>query len=237
MNGLDKVAHLSQGFPAAVAHVHASIPSRMTLKRFSRTFLATATHCKQSGITFASFPIQRRWQCSYLRHGQMPTMVAVHTTTDFQTHHALRVLIVDDNHDAADTLAVLLKLWGYDCQVSYDGASAQQMTRNYRPDCLLLDINMPGVDGCAVARRLRQEPELGNIKLVALAAYSDKTNTRRIQEAGFDHHVVKPADTDELQWLLTMMEQVLRLTSQTEELARKNVALSSETREILHGVK
>jgi CheY-like chemotaxis protein len=164
-------------------------------------------------------------------------MVAVNPTTDVQMQHRLRVLIVDDNRDAADTLAVLLKLWGYDCRVTYDGASALQSARDYRPNCLLLDINMPGIDGCAVAQRLRQEPELGNVKLVALTAYSDKMNTRRIQESGFDHHVVKPADTDELQRLLTMMEQVLHLTSQTEELARKNAALANDTKEILHGVK
>jgi CheY-like chemotaxis protein len=150
---------------------------------------------------------------------------------------SLRVLVVDDNRDAADSLATLLRLWGYDCRVTYDGASALQSAREYRPNCLLLDIHMPGMDGCAVARHVRQEPELGNVKLIALTAFSDRMHTRRIQEAGFDHHVVKPADTDELQRILTMMEQVLRLASRTEELARKNVALASETKEILHSVK
>lgn len=148
----------------------------------------------------------------------------------------LRVLVVDDNRDAANTLNVLLNLWGYDCRVSYDGFNALETARDYRPDCLLLDINMPGMDGCTVARRLRQEPDLAQVKLIALTAYSDETHTRRIQEAGFDHHVVKPADIEELQRLLNMLEQVLRLTSQTEELARQNVALAGETRELLHGV-
>jgi CheY-like chemotaxis protein len=128
-------------------------------------------------------------------------------------------------------------MWGYDCRVSYDGASALQTARDYRPDCLLLDTHMPGIDGCTVARRLRQEPDLARVKLVALTAYSDARHTRRIQEAGFDHHVVKPADVDELQRLLTMMEQLLRLASQTEDLAWQNVALAGETTEILHGVK
>jgi CheY-like chemotaxis protein len=161
-------------------------------------------------------------------------MVAGNPTTGSPN---LRILVVDDNQDAANSLAVLLSMWGYDCRVSYDGANALETVRDYHPDCLLLDINMPGMDGYAVARRLRQESDLARIKLVALTAYSDARHTQRIQEAGFDHHLVKPADTDELQRLLTMMEQVLRLASQTEELARQNVALAGETREILHGVK
>lgn len=161
-------------------------------------------------------------------------MVAGNPTTGSPS---LRVLVVDDNQDAADSLAVLLNMWGYECRVSYNGANALETARDYRPDCLLLDINMPGMDGCTVARRLRQEPDLARIKLVALTAYSDARHTRSIQEAGFDHHVIKPADVDELQGLLTMMEQVLRLASKTEELARRNVALAGETREILYGVK
>jgi two-component system, OmpR family, response regulator len=149
----------------------------------------------------------------------------------------LRVLVVDDNRDAANSLAALLNLWGYDCRVSYDGDTALHTARKYRPDCLLLDINMPGMDGCTVARRLRRESNLAQVKLVALTAYSDENHARRIREAGFDHHIVKPADIEELQRLLKMMEQVLRLTSQTEELARQNVALAAETRDLLHGVK
>jgi response regulator RpfG family c-di-GMP phosphodiesterase len=102
---------------------------------------------------------------------------------------------------------------------------------------LLLDINMPKLNGYDVARQLRQQPALAGVKLVALTAYSGQPHTQRIQEAGFDHHLVKPADIDDLKRLLTMMEQVLRLASQTEELARQNVALASETKEILHDVK
>ncbi len=164
-------------------------------------------------------------------------MVAGNPPVGAQNKPALRVLVVDDNRDAADSLVTLLRLWGYDCRVSYDGQSALQTARQYEPACLLLDINMPGIDGCSVAQQIRQEPELGGVKLVALTAYSDEKHTRRIHKAGFDHHLVKPADTDELQRLLTMIEQVLRLAKQTEELARKNVVLASETREVLHAVK
>lgn len=151
--------------------------------------------------------------------------------------HDFRVLVVDDNQDAADSLAVLLGIWGYPCQVNYDGASALQTAREYRPDCLLLDINMPGMDGYAVAQRIRLQPELRSVKLVALTAYSDETTTRRIREAGFDYHFVKTVELDELKRLITMMVKVLELASHTEELARQNVALASETKEILHDVK
>ena len=116
-----------------------------------------------------------------------------------------RVLVVDDNQDAADSLAMLLRLWGYHCRVSYDGQSALQMTWEFRPDCLILDINMPGMDGCTVARRLREVPELSGVKLVALTAYSDETHVRRIQQAGFDYHLVKSEDIEVLEHLLMMI--------------------------------
>ena len=128
-------------------------------------------------------------------------------------------------------------MWGYDHCVCYDGASALQTALDYRPDCLLLDLSMPGMDGYTVAGRPRQEPELARVKLVALTAYSDEAHTRRIQEAGFDYHVVKPAEIEELEKLLTMMEQLLRLATQTEELSRQNVALAEQTRDLLHNVK
>lgn len=143
-----------------------------------------------------------------------------------RTQRAPRVLVVDDNRDAADTLAVLLSIWGYNCRVCYDGVSGLQTARDFRPECVLLDINMPGMDGYTVARCLRQEPDLSNLKMVALTAYSDKLHSQRIREAHFDHHVVKPADTDELERLLAVMDELLQLARQTKELARQNVALA-----------
>ncbi len=148
-----------------------------------------------------------------------------------------RVLIVDDNRDAADSLAVLLNIWGYSCRANYDGASALHTAWDYRPHCLLLDISMPGMDGYAVAQRIRMQPEFRDVKLVALTAYSDQTTARNVREAGFDFHVVKTVGPEEIKRLLTMMEKVLELASHTEELARQNVALATETREILHDVK
>jgi CheY-like chemotaxis protein len=164
-------------------------------------------------------------------------MVPADTSKGTPAGRDLRVLVVDDNHDAADTLAILLGLWGYDCQVSYDGESALRVAEAYRPDCLFLDINLPGMDGVAVARHLRRHPELGGVKLVALTAYSDPENIQRIRETGFDYHVVKPAAPDQMRRLLAMMGEVVRLAGQTKELAEQNLALAGEAREMLNGVK
>jgi CheY-like chemotaxis protein len=149
----------------------------------------------------------------------------------------LRVLIVDDNRDAADSLAMLLTLWGHDCRVAYDGPSGLEVARDYRPDCLLLDIGMPGMDGCTVAQRVRADPELAGIQLIALTAWADPDSSRRIREAGFDRHLIKPAPLTELQGILALMDRTLRLTREGEELARRNAALLDETRDSLRQVK
>jgi len=154
-----------------------------------------------------------------------------------RNERVLQVLVVDDNRDAADTLGVLLQLWGYDHRVAYDGASALETARVYRPDCLVTDLALPGMDGCTLAQRIRQQPGLEKVKLVALTAFSDEIHSRRVKEAGFDHHLVKPADLTELERVLQMIHEVIRLAGKTEELARQNVALASETKELLKEVK
>jgi CheY-like chemotaxis protein len=160
---------------------------------------------------------------------------AVHSET--AEDRMLHVLVVDDNRPAADSLCMLLRMWGYDCRVAYDGIAGLQAALDYRPDCLLMDICMPGMDGFTLASRLRRQPELEGSKLVALTAFSDEDHIQRAREVGFDHYFVKPADLAELWRLLGMMEEVMRLASRTEELARQNVALATETRELLQGVK
>jgi CheY-like chemotaxis protein len=154
-----------------------------------------------------------------------------------QTERMLHILVVDDNRAAADSLGMLLRLWGYDCRVAYDGTSGLEAARAYRPDCLLLDIGMPGMDGYSLARRVRQQPELAEAKLIAVTAFSDAAHLRRAREAGFDHHFVKPADPLELGRLLDMLNEVIRLATRTEELARQNVALATQTKELLQDVK
>ena len=113
-----------------------------------------------------------------------------------------RVLIVDDNRDAADSLAVLLKLAGHEVRVAYDGPSALAEAPNFRPDVVLLDIGLPRMDGCEVARRLRQQPGMENVLLVALTGFGQEQDRRRSHEAGFNAHCVKPVDFEVLQAVL-----------------------------------
>jgi CheY-like chemotaxis protein len=168
---------------------------------------------------------------------QLDRYVTRGPTREVTQARPLNVLVIDDNHDAADSLAVLLKLWGYPNRVAYDGTTGLEMARAYRPDCLVLDINMPGLDGYSVARQVRREPGLERTKLVALTAYSDELHTRWAQEAGFDLHLVKPTDPSELERTLLMLNEVIRLASKTEELAKQNVVLAGETKELLEEVK
>ncbi len=149
----------------------------------------------------------------------------------------LRVLIVDDNEDHADSLATLVELWGHVPAVAHDGEAGLRSARAWRPDCLILDINMPRLDGYALAREVRREPELGGAKLVAVSAYSHPDHVSRAEAAGFDYRLIKPADPAELKELLAMIEAIHRLADETKELAKKNVALTDETKELLRDVK
>jgi PAS domain S-box-containing protein len=114
-----------------------------------------------------------------------------------------RVLVVDDNKDAATSLAMLLRLQGHEAQVAHDGLTALAMAASYRPKVILLDIGMPEMDGYEVARRLRQEPGCQSIVLAALTGWGQKEDRRRTAEAGFDHHLVKPPDAKALSDLLS----------------------------------
>ncbi len=105
-----------------------------------------------------------------------------------------RVLVVDDNKDAADSLAMLLRLAGQDVRAAYDGPSALTQAKDFQPATVFLDIGMPGMDGYEVARRLRSEPELRGVVLVALTGWGQEEDRRRSKEAGFDQHMVKPVE-------------------------------------------
>jgi two-component system OmpR family response regulator len=149
----------------------------------------------------------------------------------------LSVLIVDDNRDLADSLGVLMRLWGYDVCVAYDGLEGLQTAQVQLPQCLLLDVGMPGMDGYQLAKHVRQVPGLEKAKLIAHTAYSGEEHVRRMDEAGFDYRLTKPVSPVDLEGLLRMLEQVIKLAEQTEELARRNVELAGETKDLLHEVK
>lgn len=112
---------------------------------------------------------------------------------------SLRVLVVEDNVDAADSLSMLLQLYGQDVQVARTGPTALEMAATYRPDVVLPDIGLPGMDGYEVARQLRQKPELKGTVLCALTGYSpSEADRQRQQDTGFDHYYVKPVDAETL---------------------------------------
>ena len=113
-----------------------------------------------------------------------------------------RVLVVDDNVDAAQTVAMLLKMSGHGVQMAHDGPGALEVALAWHPDLVLLDIGLPGLNGFQVAERIRQEPTLKTIVLVALTGYGLEADRQRSREAGFDHHLVKPADFDEVENIL-----------------------------------
>jgi PAS domain S-box-containing protein len=115
----------------------------------------------------------------------------------------LRVVVVEDNHDAADSLRLLLELRGHHVAVAYSGPEGVDKVLAERPDVVVCDIGLPGFDGYEVARRLRQLPGLEKTVLVALTGYGQDEDRRRSQEAGFDQHLVKPADPAELERVLT----------------------------------
>lgn len=115
---------------------------------------------------------------------------------------ARRVLIVDDNRDGAQSLAIMLRLWGHQVSVAFDGPTALVLALQERPDFVVCDIGLPGMDGYEVAEALRQQYGDG-ILLVALTGYGQEDDRRRAREAGFNHHVVKPVNPEELQRLLT----------------------------------
>jgi two-component system CheB/CheR fusion protein len=122
-----------------------------------------------------------------------------------------RILVVDDNEDSADSLAKLLRrVLGQRVEVAYDGASALDRARDFRPELVFLDIGLPGMDGYEVARRLRQSPENGTPVLVALTGWGQEEDRRRSREAGFDRHLVKPIDPDLLGGLLTELATAAR---------------------------
>jgi two-component system CheB/CheR fusion protein len=98
---------------------------------------------------------------------------------------ALRVLVVEDSRDTADSLALLLRLWGHRSAVAYTGESALEVATTFRPDVVLLDIGLPGINGCEVAWRLRQLPGLARCRLMALTGNDNEDDVQRYKEPLF----------------------------------------------------
>jgi CheY-like chemotaxis protein len=119
-----------------------------------------------------------------------------------------RVLVVDDNDTSAHSLALILQLEGYEVRVADDGESALGVVRTFRPEAVLSDIGLPGIDGHELARRIRQDRDLSaSLKLLAaVTGYAGAEARRRSREAGFDRHLVKPIDPEAILALLASLE-------------------------------
>jgi PAS domain S-box-containing protein len=124
------------------------------------------------------------------------------TESAMPTSAVLRVLVVDDNVDAATALEMLLQASGHLVQVAHTGPTGLAAALDFRPDVVLLDIGLPELDGWRVAKRIRQRRILRNVVLVAMTGYGQSTDRRRSQKAGFDHHLVKPVYFGELRQIL-----------------------------------
>jgi len=114
----------------------------------------------------------------------------------------LRVLIADDCHDTTATLALLLTYWGYDVRTVDNGLTALELAATYRPNVVLLDIGMPGMDGLTLARRLREELRLDRALLVCVSGFGQEVDRQHALEAGCDFHLIKPVDLEGLHSLL-----------------------------------
>ena len=108
------------------------------------------------------------------------------------------VLLIEDNEDGREMMAMMLSCYGYEVQYAEDGLRGLEVAARFRPDLALVDIGLPGIDGYEVARRLRADPATRDIKLIALTGYGLAEDLRRVLDAGFDRHLVKPVDIDHL---------------------------------------
>jgi CheY-like chemotaxis protein len=122
-----------------------------------------------------------------------------------ESSRPLRLLVVEDNKDTADSLAILLSYWGMDVRVCRSGVEALAAALTYLPDVALIDVVMPGMNGYQLARHLRKYRELEHVLLIAMTGLGDPDNRRLAQEAGFAHHLLKPCVHQQLREILTTL--------------------------------
>jgi CheY-like chemotaxis protein len=128
---------------------------------------------------------------------ERPTVTIERPATASDGH---RILVVDDNEDAAEASAMVLTAFGHDVKVAHDGPSALKIAQSFKPSLCLLDIGLPVMDGYELARRLREIPDMpADLRLIAITGYGQDADRQRSIAAGFHSHVVKPVDIDVLE--------------------------------------
>jgi CheY-like chemotaxis protein len=110
----------------------------------------------------------------------------------------LRILVIEDNKDSADSLRLLLELRGHEVRVAYSGPEGVKAAQEWQPAVVLCDIGLPGLDGYGVARQLRLDPATSRVRLLAVTGYGSEEDRRRAREAGFDLHLIKPVEPTDL---------------------------------------
>jgi PAS domain S-box-containing protein len=118
----------------------------------------------------------------------------------------LEVLVVDDNRDSAESLALLLRYRGHVVRTAHDGPEALRLLESLRPQLIVLDLGLPGMSGFDVARKIRESADLKHVKLAALTGWGQEEDRRRTKEAGFDHHLVKPAELEQIERILNSIQ-------------------------------
>jgi CheY-like chemotaxis protein len=122
------------------------------------------------------------------------------------------ILVVDDNRDAADTLARVIRGYGYETMAVYSGEDAIRATKSFLPHLAMIDLGMPGLDGYETVKRIRAQRDTDHIILVAVTAWSREEDKRRAYADGFDHHVAKPMSTETLEEILALFSAAARGT-------------------------
>jgi PAS domain S-box-containing protein len=147
---------------------------------------------------------------------RLPTVAAHDTVPELRAEHAriepgnrCRVLVVDDNIDSADSLAMLLRMLGHEVQIANEAAEALRLLDEFRPQVAILDIGLPKVSGYELGRQIRERPWASDVVLVALTGWGQEQHRRRSAESGFDHHLTKPVEFDVLQQILAEADRSL----------------------------
>lgn len=146
------------------------------------------------------------------------------------TDTTLRVLIVDDNRDGADALGLVVEALGHQVHVTYGGLLALEVATAFRPDLILVDLLMPGMNGCDLAIRLRQLPDFAHTKIVAITGLKDEGHKTLAKNSGCDAVVVKPAALAEIEAVLASVVPVVRPPSQSPKPPRARVSREAERR-------
>jgi CheY-like chemotaxis protein len=131
-----------------------------------------------------------------------PAAITAMPSAPSRAEKKLRVLVVEDNRDSADSLKLLLELFGYDVAVAYTGPAGVATAKAWRPDVVVCDLGLPELDGYGVVRELRRNPDTSKARMIAVTGYGSDEDRLKTREAGFDAHLTKPADPAALEQLL-----------------------------------